>query len=253
VIPVTLIMAYYENAGMLQRHYDTLAALPEEYKKAISVIIVDDGSPKAHAYPPASPSIHAKVFRMRKDVRWNQDACRNIGVKHAETEWLLLTDMDHIVPLETWTRLLTIPSDPNSVYNFARVSLPDLDPYKMHPNSWFMTKTMYERAGGYDERFAGLYGTDGDFRVRLVPLARTRMIKEPIIRVPREVIPDASTTTYKRKAPDDKPGIKRILDERALLKDKTPLRGLFDYDQVWPWKVMDYEPSQAAERHFQSD
>jgi hypothetical protein len=33
---------------------------------------------------------------MREDIAWNQDACRNLAVSLARTEWVLLTDMDHV-------------------------------------------------------------------------------------------------------------------------------------------------------------
>jgi hypothetical protein len=63
-------------------------------------------------------------------------------------------------------------------------------------------------------RFAGYYGTDGDFKERVSwPMpAKIKMFKEHIIRVPRTVLADASTTTYLRKQPEDKPMI--IQDHR---------------------------------------
>jgi hypothetical protein len=233
--PTTLVMAYYENPGMLREHFKRLNALPLKMLDQLHVVIVDDGSPEHPAEAPARTAVSLQIYRIDVDVRWNQDAARNIGVQHAETNWVLLTDIDHIVPEGTWDVVLNRNWDPDVAYKFGRVSLPELDPYKPHPNSWLMARTLYDRAGGYDERFAGLYGTDGDFRDRVHEHAKeVRMIKEPIIRVPRQVIPDASTTTYLRKQPEDKEGLKRVRAERAAEDDKTPKRFSFPYHRVYP-------------------
>jgi hypothetical protein len=149
--PTTLVMAYYENAGMLALQLATIRALPRELKALLAVIIVDDGSPTA---PAKGEEIGCPllIYRMAEDIPWNQDACRNIGVHHAVTPWVLLTDMDHVVPEATWRPLLLRSHDPETVYRFSRVSAPEMAPYKPHPNSWFMTRAMFEKVGGYDEK-----------------------------------------------------------------------------------------------------
>lgn len=232
---ITLIMAYYENPGMLETHYTLMRELPVEIRSQIGLIIVDDGSPKHPAQPGDTAGVPLQIYRMKKDVRWNQDACRNIGVNHSETPWCLLTDIDHIVPAVTWKRILAMELDQSIAYTFNRVSAPDHEPYKFHPNTWLINRVLYDRVGGYDERFAGYYGTDGDFRDRLRPVAReVKQLKEFVIRVPRAVIPDASTTTYLRKQPEDGKNIQRIKGERAALDDPSPLRLTFPYDRVHP-------------------
>src|SRR5687768_8581578 len=120
-------MAYYENEGMLQEHAEHWLKLPRDIRENLHVIIVDDGSPKF-------PAINAlqgvdllaithvlaglQFWRMGVDVRWNQDACRNIGVREAPTPWLLLTDMDHVVPEATWRRLMFGKLKKQRVYRF---------------------------------------------------------------------------------------------------------------------------------------
>lgn len=233
--PTTLVMAYYENPGMLRKQFEAIRALPAQLRDLLSVVIVDDGSPKDPAREEDLANVPLQIYRMRKDVRWNQDACRNIGVRHAETNWVLMTDIDHVVPEDTWSTVLLRAWDPECAYRFARVSAPDLLPYKPHPNTWLLTKRKFDEAGGYDERFAGFYGTDADFRDRLEKVATFKNIKERIIRIPRTVVPDASTTTYLRKQPEDSEAIRRIKGERAALEDQRPLRYRFEYDRVYPW------------------
>jgi hypothetical protein len=55
------------------------------------------------------------------------------------------------------------------------------------------------------------------------------MRSDPLIRYPREVIPDASTTTYGRKEPQDVENVQRIRRERERLEAWYPLRVTF------PW------------------
>jgi len=234
----TLIMAYYENPKMLQVQYDHIRALPESIRKFISVIIVDDGSPKFPAVPPDKDLgiVDLQIYRMGVDVRWNQDACRNIGVRHAKTEWVLLTDMDHLVPADTWNEVLWIKiTNPDQYYwMFPRVSAPDMSDYKHHPNTWFMTRTLYDKMGGYDERFAGIYGTDGDFARRLRPHAQLQWFATPIIRVPSTEVADAATTAYDRKTPADYEGRERVNRERAQIPNWKSLRYSFPYSRVYP-------------------
>jgi glycosyltransferase involved in cell wall biosynthesis len=234
---ITLVMAYYENPLMLDIQYDYMRDLSLDVIQNLSVVIVDDGSPRNPAevgikWFPIQPSL--QIFRMGVDIRWNQDACRNIGVKHAETDWVLLTDMDHLVPNETWRECMNAKLDPACVYMFPRVSAPDMSPYKHHPNTWLMTRKLYDRVGGYDERFAGIYGTDGDFASRIREVAKIKWRENPVIRVPSTEVADAATTAYKRKTPEDHAGRSRVRAERAAIPNWRPLRYRFPYSRVYP-------------------
>jgi len=231
----TLVLAYYENADMLKVQYAAVRALPDRLRDLLGVVVVDDGSPTKPAVAEDLGGVPLQIYRIRKDIRWNQDACRNIGVRHAETNWVLLTDMDHVPTEKLWAHVLLRGWDQHVAYTFGRVSAPDMTPYKPHPNSWLMSRWLYEEVGGYDERFAGLYGTDGDFRDRLATKATAiKRVKADLIRYPRTLVPDASTTTYLRKQPEDLPGIARVRRERAALEDQRPLRYRFKYDRVAP-------------------
>jgi hypothetical protein len=156
--------------------------------------------------------------------------CRNLGVDQARTEWVLLTDIDHVMPLDTLRPLLTMELDPRDVYRLSRQDAPLRTPYKPHPNTWMMTRKMFDRIGGYDERFSGYYGSDSEFRERVQANARAIvMLPQALIRYPREVIADASTTTYERKAKEDGIHVPRIKAERARIPNWRPLRLTFPY------------------------
>lgn len=229
---LTFICAYYLNAGMLAEQQRVWAAYPAELKPHLHVIVTDDGSPHAPAREVFAPTGLAsqRLFRVEVDVRWNWLTCRNIGVHHATTEWVLLTDIDHVLPADTLRTLLTCELAADCVYRLSRADAPDRTPYKPHPNTWLLTRKMFDRIGGYDERFSGFYGSDSEFRERVHDAAReVVMLPQVMIRYPREVIPDASTTTYERKAKTDGVNVPRIKKERAALTDWRPLRLTFPY------------------------
>lgn len=232
---ITLVMAYYENKGQLQRQYELIRSLPSEFKHYIKVIIVDDCSEKNPAFK-FKTGTAVEVFRiLPPKVQWNQDAARNIGVHNAITPWVFLTDIDHMVPMSTWEVLIFHGWNENSIYKFKRMSATTdngLTPYKPHPNTWFMTKAMYDRAGGYDERFAGYYGTDWDIRDRLKSVGEIVEMENHIIRVGREVVPDASTTQFPRKTPESGEAIKRIKQERGAIPGWRPVTMTFPYERV---------------------
>lgn len=246
--PVTLVLPYYENPGMLAAQYRALAELPEDVRKCLNLIVVDDGSPESPAVdvprPIQFPGLDEKevatflgiatfqLFRVDVDVRWNWLTCRNIGVQHSKAEWVLLTDVDHTVPEATWRRITERKLNPDRVYRFSRADAPDLTAYKPHPNTWLMTREMFNKIGGYDERFSGFYGTDGEFRDRVRANAdEIVMLDEVVIRHPREVIADASTTKYGRKEKQDHEGVTRV--RAQIAREQGPTRRLsFPYHQV---------------------
>lgn len=225
-------MAYYENSTMLHRQDALLRSMPAHVKQNVHVIVVDDCSEKVSAHK-AKIEMPRTVFRiLPPKVEWNQDAARNIGAHEAKTKWLLLTDMDHMVPVATWESLICKEYRENAVYKFSRVSAPDNTPYKPHPNSWFMTREMYWKAGGYDERFAGYYGTDADFRDRVRIHAPIIQLSEVLVRVGREVVPDASTTQFLRKTEESAKNLRRIAAERAATPGWAPKTLSFPYERV---------------------
>lgn len=218
---VSVVMAYYNQPTMLSRQLEHFNGLPADLLSQLEVIIVDDGSSvkPAIGVTAGREFKHAfQLWKMAVDIRWNQDACRNLGVKHARQPWVLITDLDHLVPETTLRYLMTADLMPSRIYKFARKDDVTLADYKPHPNSWFMTVEMYARVGGYDERFAGYYGTDWDFRDRALRAAQTIwQLPQYIIRVGREHTPDASMPReFGRKSLHDS----RMIQKLKLERDK---------------------------------
>lgn len=232
----TLILPYYENPGMLREQFAAIACWPVETKKQWRLIVVDDGSPTSPAEPVfkawGKTPIASSLYRIKVDVRWNWIACRNLAAFQCGTDFFLMTDIDHIVPARTAWKLARNEFSEATAYRFNRVSAPDLTPYHPHPNSWFMSRALFDRVGGYDERFSGGYGTDKEFwnRVQARSPGGIVMLEHVLIRVGREVIPDASTTTYERKTKFD---AERKAQVRAMIaRDPRPLRLSFPWERL---------------------
>lgn len=232
---ISVVMAYYENPTMLARQYKSFDALPFAVKNHFEYVVVDDGSPRSPADPPSWELTYGfQLWRMDQDIRWNQDACRNLGVKYAKHPWVLITDMDHMIPDATLRAVMTEHLSERAAYKFTRVNDQTFDAYKPHPNSWLMTKKLYDEIGGYDERFAGWYGTDWDFRDRVVLKAQyVKMLPYPLVRVGREHTPDASCPReFGRKTPRD---AQMIRDIRVKRGGKAPERDRFSNHMVFRW------------------
>lgn len=200
--PVTLIYPYYENPQFLAHQVEHWSTFPEALSEYLSAIIVDDCSPAPAvdvlsrlAWP-----FPLRLFRLEQDVRWNWLAARNRGAHHAASGWMFLTDMDHVLPIETATSLVYGAHNPRVIYGFSRRESTGVE-LAPHPNSWFMTRDMYWKVGGYDEELSGLYGTDGDYRRRCAQTAPMQILEDELIR--HEYEGDSSTTRYKRKQPED--------------------------------------------------
>ncbi len=226
-----MVTAYYENAGMLRAQAEMLWRWPPEVREQWAWNIVDDGSPRSPAVCPHVSGVRLSLYRCKVDVPWNQDFCRNLGVDRAKTDWVLLTDMDHLVPAVTAMALCAGKFDKRLAYRFARVSAPGLRPYHPHPNSWLMTRSLFWAAGGYDENLAGHYGTDGDFLSRVRRHTSIVALPHILIRVPREVIPDASTTTYPRKTEAGALALRQVRDD-VKRRRLEPLHLSFPWDQI---------------------
>jgi len=232
---LTLVLPYYENPTMFVEQQRVWAAYGRKRKDSLHVVVVDDGSPAKPARPHVMETGIAsfRMYRILVDRRWNWLACRNLGASVATTQWVLFTDMDHVLPEDTFQALLGMGLDTGNVYRLSREDAPNRTPYKPHPNTWLMTRAMFDQIGGYDERFSGYYGTDGEFRDRVAQNAKSVvMLPQALIRYPREVIADASTTVYGRKEPQDGEAVPRIRAERNAQPDWRPLRGTFPWEQL---------------------
>lgn len=234
---LSLVMPYYRNPGMLAMQLATWAAYPESLKAQIEIVLVDDGSPEPAAgvaRPDGLPSL--RIFRVLEDRLWHQHGARNLGADQAAGPWLLMTDMDHVVPVASLQALLdALDRDRrDGFYTFHRLDAPDLTPKLLrgqphpHQNTFAVSKRRYWAAGGYDEDLCGFYGTDGFFLLRLVHGAEiTHLVDVPVVRYSRDVIPDASTRA-------DREAGRRRSDRQTVMSLRVP--GKLPPVLQFPWE-----------------
>lgn len=198
---ITVVFAYYENPEMLALQWREISQYPDALKEIIEIIVVDDGSrlsPASAVIRPENLPAHS-IYRIAEDVRWNQDAARNIGAHEAAASWLLLTDIDHVVPAQTLESLANMDKDSQVFYSLGRVKFNDGERRQSHPNSYVMSRELYWAVGGHDEDYAGIYGKDFLFRKRAKKRASEVYLERLYLaRVGSLTVADAGTHTITR-------------------------------------------------------
>ncbi len=226
---LSLVMPFYLNRSMLELQAEEWRRWSPKARAQIEIIIVDDGSPEPVALD-RLPPLDFSIYRITEDRPWHQHAARNLGAHVAAGPWLLLTDMDHVLTAPNADALMSRLGrlDPATAYFLNRIEADTGEPtlgrdgkVKPHPNSFVMTRDLYWRAGGYDEWYCGIYGTDGKFRARLFSVAEQGFLKHvALTRYWRDLVPDASTRDMPRKE-GRKVGEKEAVEirKRALGKE----------------------------------
>lgn len=208
---VTFVYPFYDNPRFLARQIEQWWAYPPDLRRYVRAIVVDDGSPLPATLPAERP-FPMRLFRIERDVPWNWLAARNIGAHEAETTWLVLTDMDHVIPAKTAEALVFGLHDHRRIYAFWRRESTGAA-VTPHSASFFLTRSLFWKIGGYDEALSGHYGTDGDYRRRAQTVAEFRVLTDVLIR--HEFDEDSCTTRYRRKLPADAAAVRQLVAARG--------------------------------------
>lgn len=203
-----LVYPYYENPGMLREQLTVWSEWPKELADRVTIILVDDGSQKDPAEPvvraalPHFPLPLIRLYRVLINIPWNQNGAHNLGFHVADDGWCLSTDIDHIVTAAQLNTILALPVNKDCYYTFGRRRVSDMSTvFKRHPNSWLLTKELYWKSGGYDEDFAGFYGSDSQFRKALALVGKHIPLPDAcyLVVYDEHDIPDANTREWGRK------------------------------------------------------
>jgi glycosyltransferase involved in cell wall biosynthesis len=181
VIRLSLIVAVLQSHEIVRRQ---LLHLDRILTSECELVVVDDGStPSLEATCAGVPMQRPLRLHLTHDTRpWTQGRARNIGASLAAGEKLLFFDIDHILTAEIvttcaraagdklhWTRRpATLAADGTIIRGAAVAGTPTV-----HVNSFCIRRALFERLGGYDDRFCGQYGgEDHDFNRRYAALVR---------------------------------------------------------------------------------
>lgn len=211
-VRVSIVIAVLESYVVLRWQLAHFENIIRELNAAdsVEVIIVDDGS-----NPPNSPNRcydYKLLLVYSNDQRpWSQPCARNLGAAYALGDYLLMTDIDHIISKEALASVLAFTGDKMMFPRQWGVLLhggevtQDIDLLVnyglcpraieknrlragMHANTFAIRKIIYNALRGYDESFCGKYGGDDtDFANRYSKLVASQMcaphVKGPAIYV----------------------------------------------------------------------
>lgn len=217
-------MPYYDNEAMLICHIATWQSYPKHIRDIMRFIIVDDGSPNKPAKEAIGKTdLNLKLFRVDLDIPWNQHGARNLGMKHVDTNWAFMTDMDAVLTTDNLQKLLELDKDPNKTYTVERLKMPDKETYKYHPNTFLMTKETFWKVNGYDTNYCGTYGGDGIFKRDIEKVSTIKHLDNVFIHYyPRGYFRDSGTNTLERTG-FFKDQYRKLLNSRDLRKGWDPV------------------------------
>lgn len=160
---LTIVMAVYGQPLMLAKQVDTMLHYAGETQRRLNLVVVDDCG-----FPPVAVEEvieltrflkSVKLFRIDKDIHWNQMGARNLGMEHSAGHCLLI-DPDMIFDQPTIARMIEaaekLPRGHVVKWGLKHVNSGKLD--MTSPNTWLIHRDDFFAVGGYDEDFAGHKG-----------------------------------------------------------------------------------------------
>ncbi|WP_211236847.1 glycosyltransferase family A protein [Chitinimonas koreensis] len=157
-------LAFVTHFYCNQKSTDSVMAMLARYARMrpdildrVHFVVVDDGSPVEYEIPDFG--LNLTWLKVDRDIRWNQGGARNLGVTYARADKVVLTDLDHEFPEETFERLLARRPCGKRLYRFWRQDGQG-GWQKGHPNIFFLSRARFMEHFGYDEEFAGHYGAE---------------------------------------------------------------------------------------------
>ena len=176
-VKISIVIAVLNSHEIVRRqilHFDKMN-LPID----VEVIFVDDGSDKPIAtIIPRNTIKNLIILETHNTGRWTQPAARNIGVKHASGEYVICTDLDHIItqPLLDYVRnsdadiirfkreVAVLDDNGNFTNDTSMLLKWGFEESRLakkgtkippHGNSYAFKRELYLKLGGVDERFVG--------------------------------------------------------------------------------------------------
>ncbi len=247
---ITLVVPTYNNPQMLARQLAAWEKWSPEARAAFQIVIVDDGSS-----PPADPfyrgALPLSLYRIDTDLAWNQHGARNLGAHVADTPWLLMIDIDHVVPAGTADAIAGLVADSATSwpkwFKFPRIRIgaadetrtkdettgirPDATNVVVRPglNIFMCPRDAFWRAGAYNEDFCGTLCGDSQFLRELANDLGPPVVLDCALHVhTRHSVPDANTMGLSR---DLAPGRALV----AAAKRKGTVKGHAPYMR-FPWR-----------------
>lgn len=169
---LSIVIAFYNSHGVVARQVKHFKAmnLPDD----IEFVFMDDGSNPPHNVTDYDLK-NLRIYATNDKRPWTQGLARNAGAKLADGEYLLMTDIDHILSKEAIMASYNFTGDKMVFRRYFGVLLEDgtltqdpaiLEKYGMqmerfgtvrglyasvHGNTFAMKKSTFELLGGYQK------------------------------------------------------------------------------------------------------
>ena len=171
---ITVNLSFYNQDKILKEHVIGWKSWPKEILKYYSFCIIDDCSKNSAINVLRNinlSTIDLSIYRVKKDLFCNIAGVRNLSAKMCKTEWMMMLDMDTLIPLRLSTSLIELCKNPaGNCFKFKR-RVPRNPFHKKnnqyHPAVCLLRVADYWNVGGCDEDLVGNYGqTDPIFWYR---------------------------------------------------------------------------------------
>lgn len=165
---ITINLSYYNQTETLKTHIKEWASWDEEIRNQFHFCIVDDCS-KIKATDVLSDvdlsNLNISIYRVKKDLVCNIAGVRNLSAQKCDTKWMVILDMDTLVPYDVAKSMIQLVDNTNKdgvCFKFNRI-IPG-GRKKPHPAVCLLRKNDYWNVGGCEEDLVGNYGyTDPSF------------------------------------------------------------------------------------------
>lgn len=200
---LTLNVTYYNEPHFLIWWYETAKKLLEVEGLDITLQICDDGSlrtPATDFFEKNAPTKNMRLFRVPKDIGFNSHGARNLLMKHTETNWNILSDIDRQYTTDTLKKIYYRAGrgalKKGNFYKFIHKQGPSLNDYIIRKDDFWLS-------GGYDEEFVNIHWGDRIFFESLKLFLNHDVLRDCYIHYVRHArnvsFDDVETTQY----PDD--------------------------------------------------
>jgi hypothetical protein len=172
---ITINLSYYNQDKVLKDHIYLWKSYSNEIKDQISFCIVDDCSkiPADEVLSDIDLSdLDIHIYRVTEDLYCNIAGVRNLAATVCETDWMVILDMDTMIPEKSARSMIFWSHTPNRgcCFKFNRRVPSDKNHEKnnkIHPAVCLLRKDDYWDVGGCEEDLVGHYGqTDPIFWYR---------------------------------------------------------------------------------------
>lgn len=152
---ITLGTTYYNSPDELKLFIENHIEYVDE------LIVVDDGSQIYPASDFLTPVTKLKLYRVKKDYGFNSHGCRNLIMKEAENDWVIMLDIDRQFtnPKESIESIKNRKLREKTLYRFMamtkRKGVILYNTIHESVNDYLINKNHFFEAGGYDEELIG--------------------------------------------------------------------------------------------------